>query len=95
MKLSDAIYNRVQYYMKINNIKTLWDLYKITGVPKATINSLFSTRKSSIPKLTTLIQICNGLNTDLQDFLMILFLKILMMICRKYLFFMQIIIFFI
>lgn len=68
MKLSDAIYNRVQYYMKINNIKTLWDLYKITGVPKATINSLFSTRKSSIPKLTTLIQICNGLNTDLQDF---------------------------
>lgn len=54
--------------MKINNIKTLWDLYKITGVPKATINSLFSTRKSSIPKLTTLIQICNGLNTDLQDF---------------------------
>ena len=54
--------------MKINNIKTLWDLYKITGVPKATINSLFSTRKSSIPKLTTLIQICNGLNTDLQEF---------------------------
>ena len=68
MKLSDAIYKRVRYYMKINNIKTLWDLYKITGVPKATINSLFSTRKSSIPKLTTLIQICNGLNTDLQDF---------------------------
>ena len=68
MKLSDAIYKRVRYYMKINNIKTLWDLYKITGVPKATINSLFSTRKSSIPKLTTLIQICNGLNTDLQEF---------------------------
>ena len=68
MKLSDAIYNRVIYFMKINNMKSFWDLYKATGIPKATINSLFSSRKTSIPTLTTLTQICNGLNTNLQDF---------------------------
>ncbi len=54
--------------MKKNNMKTLWELYKATGVPKATLNSLFSSRKTEIPKLTTLTQICNGLNTDLQEF---------------------------
>ena len=68
MQLSDAIYQRIKYYMKLNNADTLWDLYKITGVPKSTINSLFGTRKTQIPKLTTLVQICNGLNTNLQDF---------------------------
>ena len=46
MQLSDAIYQRIKYYMKLNNAETLWDLYKITGVPKSTINSLFGTRKT-------------------------------------------------
>ena len=68
MQLSDAIYKRIKYYMKLNNIVTWWDLYKATGVPKSTLNSLFSTHKTKMPKLTTLIQICNGLNTNLQDF---------------------------
>lgn len=68
MKLSDAIYDRIQFYMKENKIETLWDLYKHTGVPKATINSLLGTRKTELPQLKTLIQLCNGLNTDLQDF---------------------------
>ena len=68
MKLSDAIYNRINFFMKKNNIESLWELYKLTGIPKATINSLLSTRKTDIPKLTTLSQLCNGLNTDLQEF---------------------------
>lgn len=68
MQLSDAIYKRIKYYMVINDIKSLWQLYKVTGVPKATLNSLFSTRKTKIPKLNTLIQICYGLNTNLKDF---------------------------
>lgn len=76
MKLSDAIYNRVMYFMKKNNMNTLWDLYKATGVPKATINALFGSRTTDIPKLSTLVQICNGLNIDLQEFLMIKALKI-------------------
>ena len=68
MKLSDAINQRIQYYMKINNLNSFWDLYKVTGVPKATINSFLSSKKTEIPKLTTLIQICEGLNTNLKDF---------------------------
>ena len=43
--------------MKTNNMKSFWDLYKATGIPKATINSLFSSRKTSIPTLTTLTHI--------------------------------------
>ena len=68
MQLSDAIYKRIKYYMVINDIKSLWQLYKVTGVPKATLNSLFSTRRTKIPKLSTLTQICYGLNTNLKDF---------------------------
>lgn len=68
MKLSDAIYQRVRFFMSKNNMNSLWDLYRATGVPKATLNSLFSTRKTKVPKLTTLTQICDGLNTNLQEF---------------------------
>ncbi len=68
MQLSDAIYQRVRFYMKENDVETLWELYKTTGIPKATINSLMGTRKTKVPSLTTLVQICNGLNTDLQEF---------------------------
>lgn len=68
LKLSDAIYNRIHFFMKKNNITSLWELYKATGIPKATINSLLGSRKTDIPKLTTLSQICDGLNTNLQDF---------------------------
>lgn len=68
MKLSDAIYKRIKYFMRKNNLITLWDLYKATGVPKSTINSLYGTKRTKIPKLTTLSQICDGLNTNLQEF---------------------------
>ena len=54
--------------MKINNLETLWDLYKATGVPKATINSLYGTKRVKVPRLTTLTQLCDGLNTNLQEF---------------------------
>ncbi len=68
MSISDAIYHRIKYYMKQNNINTLWELYKITGVSKSTLNDLLSTRKNKVVKLTTLVQICYGLNTNLQEF---------------------------
>ena len=68
MKLSDAIEQRISYYMKQNNLITLWDLYKATGIPKATLNSLYGSKRNKLPRLTTLVQICDGLNTNLQDF---------------------------
>lgn len=54
--------------MKKNNLNSLWDLYKATGVPKSTINSLYGTKRTKLPSLTTLSQFCDGLNTNLQEF---------------------------
>lgn len=68
MKLSDAIYQRIKYFMKKNDLNSLWDLYIATGVPKSTINSLYGTKRAKIPRLTTLSQLCDGLNTNLQEF---------------------------
>lgn len=68
MKLSDAIDKRLNYFMGLNNIRSWWGLYKVTGVPKSTINSNFSSKETKVPSLPTLIQICNGLNTNLKDF---------------------------
>lgn len=68
MQLEDAIKIRIKYYLKKNNMDSLWELYKTSGVPKSTINALLSTNKSSVPKLATLLHICEGLNTTLKDF---------------------------
>lgn len=69
MKLEEAIKIRINYFMKKNNINSLWKLYKATGVPKSTINSLLSQNNTNnIPKLPTLLHICEGLNTNLKDF---------------------------
>ena len=42
MQLEEAVKIRIDYFMKKNNINSLWELYKATGVPKSTINSLLS-----------------------------------------------------
>lgn len=69
MQLEEAIKIRIDYFMKKNNINSLWELYKATGVPKSTINSLLSENNTNnIPKLPTLLHICEGLNTNLKDF---------------------------
>ena len=68
MKLADAIYKRILYFMNKKGLSSLWDLYKVCGVPKSTINALYGSKRSAIPRLTTLSQICNGLDTNLQEF---------------------------
>jgi DNA-binding Xre family transcriptional regulator len=65
--LSDAIVNRIEYFMRNKNIKSLWELYKLTGVPKTTINSLMN-RTTEYPNLCTLQQICDGLEITLREF---------------------------
>lgn len=68
MLLSEAIKIRIDYLLHKNGLSSLWDLYKCSGVPKSTINALFSTKKNSLPRLSTLLHICEGLNTNLKDF---------------------------
>ena len=66
MKLSNAIRNRIKYYLKLNNMK-MWDLCKYSGIPCSTL-STFMSGKTELLKLDTLLHICNGFNITLQEF---------------------------
>lgn len=68
MQLEEAIKSRINYFLKKNKMESLWDLYKSSGVPKSTINALLSTNKNNLPRLPTLLHICEGLNTNLKEF---------------------------
>lgn len=68
MQLNDAIKIRIDYFLKRKDLSSLWDLYKVTGIPKSTINALFGTGKNKLPRLPTLLHICEGLDTTLQEF---------------------------
>ena len=61
MLLSEAIQKRIDFLLHKKGMSTLWDLYKTSGVPKSTINALFSTKKNSLPRLSTLLHICRRL----------------------------------
>lgn len=68
MNLNDAVKIRIEYYLNKKGMSSLWELYRASGVPKSTINSLLGTKKTNLPKLSTLLHICEGLDTNLQDF---------------------------
>lgn len=68
MQLEDAIKSRIMCLLKKKGYTSLWELYKNSGVPKSTINGLFSTNIHSLPRLSTLLHICKGLDTNLKDF---------------------------
>ncbi len=66
MLFSDAIRKRIKYYLEKNNM-TIWKLYKASGVPKSTLCALMK-EDSGIPKLDTLLHICEGLGITIKDF---------------------------
>ncbi|MDO5555581.1 MAG: hypothetical protein Q4G09_02705 [Clostridia bacterium] len=68
MQLNDAIRLRIDYFLNRKGFSSLWELYKSSGVPKSTINALLGTEKNSLPRLPTLLHICEGLDTNLKDF---------------------------
>ena len=68
LQLSDAIRIRINHYMHIKGFSSLWELFKASGVPKSTINALLSNERTSLPRLSTLLHICEGLDTNLRDF---------------------------
>lgn len=68
MQLSEAIQNRINYFLKRKGLSSLWDLYKTSGVPKSTINALLGTKTNKLPRLSTLLHICEGLDTNLMEF---------------------------
>ena len=66
MKLSDAIRQRIKFYLKEKNMN-VWKLCKMSGVPCSTI-STFMSNKSELIKLDTLLHICEGFGITLGDF---------------------------
>lgn len=68
MQLNEAIRKRIDYFLKEKGMTSLWDLYKKSGVPKSTINALLGSQKNSLPRLPTLLHICEGLGTNLNEF---------------------------
>lgn len=68
MQLNDAIRIRINYFFNKKGLSSLWDLYIATGVPKSTINALLSSNKNKLPRLPTLLHLCEGLDTNLMEF---------------------------
>ena len=66
MKLSDAIIQRINYYLKLNNMKP-YDLYKKTGISRSTISTFMNT-PNSLPKIDTILHVCEGFNITLGEF---------------------------
>ena len=68
MKLDEAIRKRIDYFAKKKGLNSLWELYKSSGVPKSTINALLGNEQNSLPRLPTLLHICEGLDTNFMEF---------------------------
>lgn len=66
MLFSDAIRERINYYLKKNNMN-IWKLYKSSGVPKSTLCALMQDN-AGIPKLDTLLHICEGFGITIREF---------------------------
>ena len=66
MKLNKAISLRLKEIIKELGI-TQYELFKRTGVPQSTISTILKGDVSTI-KLSTLYDICSGLNIEIVDF---------------------------
>ena len=67
MLLSEAVKERIKYFLDKKEM-TLWDLYKSSGVPKATIYAFMNSGKENLVKLDTLLHLCEGLSISIKKF---------------------------
>ena len=66
MFLTEAIAKRLKSICKERNI-TQYQLYKITGVPESTISTILNCEIKTI-KISTLYDLCSGLNIEFSEF---------------------------
>ena len=57
----------IRYLMIDNNIETVLDLMKITGINRVTLNKVFKIQDIGTIKLENLMKICDALNCNLSD----------------------------
>ena len=74
MKLKEAFAKRLKEILKERNL-TQYALFKLTGVPQSTISTIFNSDTKSI-SLSTIYEICSGLNIEFSDFFNSEFLKL-------------------
>lgn len=67
MLLSEAVKERIKYFLDKKEM-TLWDLYKSSRVPKATIYAFMNSGKENLVKLDTLLHLCEGLGISIKKF---------------------------
>ena len=66
MLLSEAIFNRIKFFIKERRL-TPHSLATASGIPYSTIHSYLK-NPTSIPKQTTILHICDGLGITLKEF---------------------------
>ena len=66
MKLTTAVSKRIKDLCKERNI-TQYELFKRTGVPQSTISTIIKGNISTV-KLSTIYDICSGLNIEISEF---------------------------
>ena len=74
MKLKDAISKRIKEILKEKGI-TQYELFKQTGVPQSTISTILNAEIKTV-KMSTIYEICSGLQIELSDFFNCDYLKI-------------------
>jgi len=73
MKLKDAIAKRIKELLNYKNLNQ-YQLYKLSGVPQSTISTILKSETKTI-QLSTLYDICCGLNIELNKFFSADYLK--------------------
>lgn len=66
MKLKDAIAKRIKEIIKTKGI-TQYQLFKQSGVPQSTISTILNS-ETKTTKISTIFEICDGLNIELSEF---------------------------
>lgn len=66
MKFKDAIAKRIKEIIKEKGI-TQYQLFKQSGVPQSTISTILNS-ETKLVKISTIFEICDGLNIELSEF---------------------------
>ena len=74
MKLMQAVSKRLKEILKEKEI-TQYELFKRSGVPQSTISTILKGDIKTV-KLSTIYEICSGLNIEIHDFFNVDYLKI-------------------
>jgi len=74
MKLVKAVAKRIKEILKTRNM-TQYELFKLSGLPQSTISTILKGELITI-KLSSIYEICSGLNIEFSEFFDCSYLKL-------------------